>query len=154
MATKDIPFQIQYKDGDIDNMIAKYTAYAQNDSHNTGTASKGITHLQDTRRCIMSMSSWIQRDVCVSSRATGQVCKGEYTKIFNDGRSGGTESQNFFKGNFDVKTCGDIQGRIDDNYASLKKNVIKSMNDSIDDDLANVFASIKRKADVSKVFRP
>jgi hypothetical protein len=101
----------------------------------------------------MTMSSWVQRDICIRSRAAGESCRGEYTKVFNDGRAGGTQGQNFFTGNFNVKTCGDIRGTIDSNFASLKDNVMESLEQVIIRDLDPLFEMLAAKEDVMRVER-
>jgi len=153
VSERKIGFQSEYEDGAVENMAIRYSAKANLEYHNTGSASKGIEHLQDTRRCIWSSYSYIQRDVCISTRAAGEICEGKYTKIFNDSRSGGSKSQDFFAGRWNATTCGDMLGTITSNYEAVKSNVISQMKPVMDKDIDELFDTLKKSGGVKRVIR-
>lgn len=147
---QDIGFQAEYEDGTVENMVVRYQAIAGLTYVRVGSASHGIEHLQDTRRCSWEAWSYIQRDLCVDTKTAGQICKGQYTRIFNDTRRGGTRSQDILKGQFNVKTCDDVMSQLTDAQSNNKTNVVSQLKPVMDNDIDQLFDTLKNSGGVKR----
>jgi hypothetical protein len=153
VSEKSLQFRTEYEDGRVERMTLRYVAHVSNEYHNTGSASKGLGHLQDTRHCEWTAYSFIQRDVCVVTRTAGLICDGKFTRIFNDSRSGESRRQDIFSGRLDAQTCADIKGQIDRTYASIKANVIAQLNPVMEKDVGNFFYDLQKSNGVRRAVR-
>lgn len=153
VSERKIGFQSEYDDGGTENMVIRYSAVANLDYHQIGSASKGIDHLQDTRRCEWEVYSYIQRDLCISTRTAGEICEGKHTRIFNDGRAGGSKSQDIFAGRWNATTCEDMMGEINKNYEAIKAHVISQLKPVMDSDVDELFDTLHKSGGVKRAIR-
>lgn len=143
IADQKFGFTIEYDDGSKETAVLRYQAHVSTFCNQSGAVSK-LTHPIDTRRVSWGVDSWIQRDVCLASRTLGEQCRGEWTKLFDDTRSGKSKEFNPLKGNFDHTTCGDVAGSISDARKDLSRRAIKSLKEVIDKDVNETFELLKK----------
>lgn len=147
------PFKISYSDGTVENAVLKYQAYVTADCQQSGEASKPLQgHPFDDRKADWRVESWIQRDVCILSKSLGEQCRGQWSKVFNDSRSGASKSFNIIKLNLGHMTCGDaeIKNAMRDGTQSITTKIINVLPQIVNQDKETTLNMLKG-ADIKSI---
>lgn len=151
VSSEEIGFTIENDDGSRETAVLLYQAFVSTYCNGSGSVSTW-DHPFDTRRVKWGADSWIQRDVCLVSRTIGKQCKGGWTRLFNDSRSGKSKTFNLFTGDLNHTTCGDVAGRISEARNQLSRDIISSLKKVMDKDIDETFEMMKQRG-VKRVIR-
>lgn len=143
-------FSIEYKDGSQEASIIRYQAFVSASCDGSGSVSTW-DHPFDTRRVKWRVDSWIQRDVCLVSKALGEHCDKDLRKFFSDTRNGSSREFDLFKGDLSHTTCSDVAGKIAAARDQLKKSIIDSLGELKGKDRDEVYELIKKDDRVKRI---
>ena len=130
-----IPLHVEYADGTTDDLIVRYRGIVHHRQWQTGEPSRPLKgQIPDTRQCHWNTSGYIERDVCVISKAAGEVCRGELSDVFLRSSEGSGEAFHILK-NWQGENCGKAGGAIRQTIDKVRRAVLDNFDAEVKADL-------------------
>ena len=142
VATKERSYIVKYQDGTSETYVARYSASVNDNIWEDGHPSipaKGW--FVDTRQCHWHITSQIQRDVCLVSKAGQQFCQGALTRLFGTDYAG--KGSDFVVLKLAPEDCGGARPRHDSDVNNVKQVVAQSIDGVVQKDSQQLEADLK-----------
>lgn len=146
LAREAYTFIVKYKDGDTEKYLAKYTAKSYvNVIEHGGTAKPFEGRWIDTRRCEWNMGASISREICLVSKAQGEICPDRFKVIF-DVTAGHRGFEFELLHRWEPDPCSKREQEINQKYTSLKERLKNAYSTTIPTDKDNIRVMLKTNA--------